>query len=483
MTYSRTRKHQLSKKRRFRKLLMVNLTLLALILVAGGLLVAKWNASDGKAASPGNGSASPRATASSPSADDDAAQQPSGASDEPAVSASDKPAGGASDDASDDPDGSDPHASNEPAGGAANASDEPDSGLNGSTGASRGSGGSASGTQDEPAGGSASAQEPGDRVTLAFVGDILPASTVGALMDKNGVDYPFAGSAATIQAADIAAGNLETPITNRGTPAENKTYVFRGKPEYLAGIKNAGFDVLTLANNHTLDQGWEGLSDTMDYLDDAKLQHMGSGADAKEAFTPVVIESHGISVAYLGVTNVVPEGSWKAGKDHPGVADTYDTRPAIAAIQSAKKLADIVVVMVHWGNERQQQPKQAQFDVGHAFIDAGADLVIGSHPHVLQGFEYYKGKWIAYSLGNFVFTSNGNTVTQQTGVLTATCGKDGTCGMKFEPMFAQNSQPSPMEPAEGALLLAELSKMSYGAKVDVKGELVPSSSGGGKETP
>lgn len=449
MTYSRTRTHQKSRKRRYRKWLLINLTLLVLILAVGGLLVAKLTSPDGKAAISGTQSEPPAATSSAPSAsaspEDDAAA--------------------ASDDSTESGDKGD---SDEPSD--IGASDDLDS----SSGAN---------ASDEPAGGPAAGGVTGDRVTLAFVGDILPASTVGSLMDKNGVDYPFANAAATLQAADIAAGNLETPITERGTPAENKTYVFRGKPEYLTGIKNAGFDVLTLANNHTLDQGWEGLSDTMNSLDDAKLKHMGSGTDAQEAFTPVIMEANGIRVAYIGVTNVVPDGTWKAGKNHPGVADCYDTRPAVAAIQAAKKLADVVVVMVHWGNERQQQPKQAQFDVGHAFIDAGADLVIGSHPHVLQGFEYYKGKWIAYSLGNFVFTSNGNTLTQKTGILTATCGKNGSCGMNFEPMFSQYSQPSPMEPADGALLLAELSNLSYGAEVDDKGEIIPASSGGGKETP
>ncbi|CAM3992718.1 CapA family protein [Cohnella lubricantis] len=440
MSYSRTRTHQISKKRRFRKLLFVNVTLLALIVVAGGLLAAQWSASGGVDGAPGGRSEAPPASA-------------------PAAGNADEPSG---------------------SGNANGTPTDPGNAGDASNGTPTGSDSDAPGTPDEPAGGPADTQ---DQVTLAFVGDILTASTVGSYMDKNGVDYPFEYAAASLQAADITAGNLETPITNREDPAENKTYVFRGKPEYLTGIKNAGFDVLSLANNHTLDHGWEGLSDTMDYLDDAELQHMGSGVDAEEAFTPVIIESHGIRVAYIGVTHVVPDGSWKAGENHPGLADTYNTKPAVAAIQSAKELADIIVVMVHWGNEREQQPEQAQFDVGHTFVDAGADLVIGSHPHVLQGFEYYNGKWIAYSLGNFIFTTNGNSVTQQTGVLKAACTKDGACGMNFEPMFAHNFQPSPMKPEEGALLLAELSDKSYGAKVDEKGDLIPVSAGGGKETP
>ncbi|CAI6014900.1 CapA family protein [Cohnella sp. JJ-181] len=312
----------------------------------------------------------------------------------------------------------------------------------------------------------------GGSVTLAFVGDILPASGVGKLIDQYGVDYPFKLAKPLLESADIAAGNLEAPITTRGTPAENKQYVFKGKPEYLKGLKNAGLDVVSLANNHTLDQGWEGLSDTMDALDDIKLKHMGSGADDKEAFEPVYMEHDGLTVAYIGVSNVVPEGSWKAGPDHPGVAETYDTTRAVATVKKARELADVVVVMVHWGNERADTPKEAQFNVGHTLIDAGADLIVGSHPHVLQGFEAYKGKWIAYSLGNFVFTTKqGYSKTQDTGVLTAECKADGKCDLQFEPMYAKASQPGPMEPAQAAALLSRLDKASYHANVDSKGRI------------
>lgn len=312
----------------------------------------------------------------------------------------------------------------------------------------------------------------GASVTLAFVGDILPASTVGKLIEKNGVDYPFKLAKPLLESADIAAGNLEAPITTRGTPAQNKQFVFKGKPEYLKGLKDAGLDVVSLANNHTLDQGWEGLSDTMDALDDIKLKHMGSGADDQEAFEPVYFEHDGLSVAYIGVSNVVPDGTWKAGPDHPGVAETYDTTRAVAAVKKARELANIVVVMVHWGNERADTPKDAQFNVGHTLIDAGADLIIGSHPHVLQGFEAYKGKWIAYSLGNFIFTTKSEySKTQDTGVLIATCTGDGKCKLKFDPMYAKASQPGPMEPEQAATLLARLNKVSYGASVDSKGRI------------
>jgi poly-gamma-glutamate capsule biosynthesis protein CapA/YwtB (metallophosphatase superfamily) len=181
--------------------------------------------------------------------------------------------------------------------------------------------------------------------------------------------------------------------------------VFRGPVQALPALKDAGFDVFTLANNHTLDYGWMGLQDTMDALDDHGLKHVGSGVDATEAYTPVYIESKGITVAYIAISRVLPEVSWKAAARHPGVADGYNPAGAEKAIGAAKKNADLVVVLVHWGIERAARPDKFQTSLGHRLVDAGADLVIGSHPHVLQGFEFYKNKWIAYSLGNFVFNS------------------------------------------------------------------------------
>lgn len=313
--------------------------------------------------------------------------------------------------------------------------------------------------------------EEGETVTLALVGDILPAARVLELMKINGYDYPFRESKALLEAADIAAGNLEAPITVRGTPAEDKQYVFRGTVEALEAVKGAGFDFLSLANNHTLDYGWQGLSDTMDALDDAGLKHAGSGNDDKEAFAPSYIEVKGMSVAFISVTRVVPVVEWKADKNHPGVAEAYSSGRAVAAIEEAKKNADLVVVMVHWGEERKDQPVAHQTDLAHRFVDAGADLVIGSHPHVLQGFESYKGKWIAYSLGNFVFSTT-SVRSSETGILNAECRRDGNCDLSFTPMFAKSSQPAPMEDAEGKALLARLSSLSIRAAVEEDGAIV-----------
>lgn len=313
----------------------------------------------------------------------------------------------------------------------------------------------------------------GETVRLAFVGDIMLGSSVEKLMRKKGLEYPFEGALPYLQRADLTAGNLENPITKRGVPAQNKSFVFKGAPDLLPPLKNAGFDIVSLANNHTLDQGIEGLLDTMRYLDEAGIRHAGGGRNDTEAFAPVYLETKGVKVAYIGLSRVVPESSWKADKNRAGVAEAYDASRAKAAIRDARKRADLVVVMVHWGVERQDYPVQHQKTLAHAFVDAGADVVIGSHPHVMQGFEYYKNRWIAYSLGNFIFNTTSNPKTKMSGVLDAVCTKNGECGLKLNPMFADNSRPVPMKAADGAALLARLSKLSVNVVFDKDGVAAP----------
>ncbi|WP_308638712.1 CapA family protein [Paenibacillus silvisoli] len=311
------------------------------------------------------------------------------------------------------------------------------------------------------------------QVRLSFTGDVLLGASVEKLLLQNGYDYPYAKVSDYLKAPDFMAVNLETPITLRGTPAENKEYVYKSSPDALPALKESGIDLVNLANNHTLDQGEEGLLDTIAHLDEAGIPNMGAGRDDSEAFKPVLLEANGVSVAYIGLTRVVPVGSWKAGKNHPGLAETYDSTRAVAAIKEAEKLADVVVVMVHWGIEREDWPNNDQKRLAHEYIDAGADLVIGSHPHVLQGFESYKGKWIAYSLGNFIFPGMKPDTTKDSGVLDAACGSDGKCALKFHPMRTVQSQPAPLEGEEGKALLKRISSISLHAAVDEQGNVKP----------
>ena len=325
------------------------------------------------------------------------------------------------------------------------------------------------GSGGEPAGEGAG----GGRVTLAFVGDVLLGESVGEALARNGFDYPYAHVKERLQAADFAAANLETAVTARELEKPGaKTYEFRSDPDALPAFKEAGFDLVNLANNHTLDFGEVGLLDTMKHLDESELLHVGAGETADDAFAPAYIEKNGLRIAILGFTRVIPDGAWRAGTKKPGLADSYNYTRPVEEIEKASKEADLVVVLTHWGDERVQEPHpQEQVELGRRFIDAGADLIVGSHPHVLQGFERYGDGWIAYSLGNFIFTKSKDPLTYEAAILEAECGAGGDCSLKLTPYWADTPQPQPMPPERTKALLERLDKLSVGASVDVEGNV------------
>ncbi|WP_309120103.1 CapA family protein [Paenibacillus sp.] len=313
----------------------------------------------------------------------------------------------------------------------------------------------------------------GGRVKLAFVGDVLLGEYVGTLLERNGFDYPYPHVKGQLQGADLAIANLETSVTSfGGEKPGKKQYEFRSDPDALPAFKEAGFDLVNLANNHTLDFGPDALRDTMKHLEESDLLHVGAGETIEEAYAPVYVEKDGLRIAVFGFTRVVPDVSWKVDKNNFGLAHTYDYTEPVKAIKKAAGEADLVVVMAHWGEERAQEPHpEKQVDLGRRFIDAGADLVVGSHPHVLQGFERYGGGWIAYSLGNFIFTKSKDPLTYEAAILEAECGGGGDCSLKLTPYFADTPQPQPMPPERTKELLARLDKLSVGASVDAEGNI------------
>lgn len=312
----------------------------------------------------------------------------------------------------------------------------------------------------------------GQTVQLAFVGDLLLGEYIQHYLQTEGVSYPYQQALFHLTSADITAGNLEMPITTASQPAENKTYVFKGEPKSLEGLVDAGFDVVSLANNHTLDHGVTGLQDTMKHLDEYGIAHIGAGNNAEEAYAPFIREVNGIKVAYVATSRVLPETTWKANRYDAGLAESYDPTQTLNSIAELEETANITVVLVHWGLERAETPDENQLKLAKMYIDAGADLVIGSHPHVLQGFQQYKDKWIAYSLGNFVFSANPKEKQAQTGVLTATCGVDASCELQFAPMKVVNAQPTPVEGSVASEMLKYLEKISPdGIKIDERGNI------------
>ncbi|NGQ95948.1 CapA family protein [Brevibacillus sp. SYP-B805] len=308
-------------------------------------------------------------------------------------------------------------------------------------------------------------------VRLTFVGDVMMSGNVESLLKAKGYDFPYAYVKTLFQQDDCTIANLETPVTERGTPAPNKEYVYKSPPAAIPPLKAAGMDVVNLANNHSMDQGEEGLLDTFRILEENGIDYVGAGADATRAYQPVMVERNGIKVAFLGFSRVVPNVGWYAGTSKPGVAISYEPTRAAEAIAAARKQADLVVVIAHWGQEKVDYPVDHQKELARAYIHAGADLVVGSHPHVLQGFESYNGKWIAYSLGNFVFTRSSVAKTWETMVLQAACTKRGTCTLKMLPFRAELGQAVPMNKQDGARLIRRVESISTGVRVEPDGSV------------
>ena len=249
-----------------------------------------------------------------------------------------------------------------------------------------------------------------DSMTILFSGDVLLSDHVlNAYSRAGGISGVLDGGYLNaIQSADYFVVNEEFPFSSRGTQAADKQYTFRLAPEKVSMFQEMGIDAVTLANNHALDYGTDALLDTCEVLDGAGILHTGAGKDLNAAKQPVVFEKNGQRVALIGATRVIPEAGWAAANGHPGMLSSYEVsvEPLLAQIAECHAAGDKVVVLIHWGIEREEKPQEYQRALAKRYIDAGADLVIGSHPHVLQGIEYYKGKPIFYSLGNFVFGSS-----------------------------------------------------------------------------
>lgn len=261
-------------------------------------------------------------------------------------------------------------------------------------------------------------------IVMLFAGDVyLSNHVLGAYDQAGGIGGVLdEGIRAEIEKADIFMVNQEFPFTQRGTAAADKQFTFRVPESRMHLMQEMGVDIVTLANNHILDFGAEGLLDSCEALDRAGILYVGGGEDFNRASALKTIVIGDKTIGFLGMSRVYMDASWAAGDSHPGVFSTYDTTLPLEAIREARDECDYLVVYVHWGVEREESPKDYQKSMGRAYIDAGADLVVGSHPHVLQPMEEYNGKTIVYSLGNFVFGSS----IPKTALLKVVWGEEGT---------------------------------------------------------
>jgi len=237
-----------------------------------------------------------------------------------------------------------------------------------------------------------------EKVHLVFVGDMMLDRSVYRKMSASGIDYPFRRLGDIFTGADLVIGNLEGPITARGNHGvPNGSLLFKFEPETAAALKDAGFDYVSLANNHTNNQGAVGFTDSQEHLAAANVTAFGHPRQVT-LDEVALIEVKGWKLALIG---------WNMIE----VADTYQ-QELLTMIQELDATVDQVVILPHWGNEYKPQTV-AQVDTAHALIDAGADLIIGAHPHTVQGVELYNDRPIFYSLGNFIFDQYWSDPTEQ----------------------------------------------------------------------
>ena len=284
-----------------------------------------------------------------------------------------------------------------------------------------------------------------DPVRLVFVGDVMLDEGPGRVI-KSGRD-PLAPFAAELRDADFTIGNLECPIATQGKPLDSKIFSFRADPRVVPLLKGR-IDALSLANNHSGDYGNVAFLQTLGHLEQAGIAYFGGGHDLASAHTPLWIERQGLRIAVLGYNEFKPR-SFDTSADYPGVAWSEDSQ-VVSDIRAARAAgADLVIPFMHWGWEREPEPCQRQRQLARKMIDAGADVVLGSHPHVTQGAEYYRSKLIVYSLGNFVFDGFELPAAKRGWLLRLTLGRQGL--LTLETLAAQIDEEGMSHPLPGAL--------------------------------
>jgi poly-gamma-glutamate synthesis protein (capsule biosynthesis protein) len=293
-----------------------------------------------------------------------------------------------------------------------------------------------------------------DEITLMFTGDNLLGARMPRLIEKHGEAWPYDAVAGLLSSADITFGNLECPITDHAvrTPGkswesiqEGRNFIFKAPPGSSGPILNAaGYDVVSLANNHAMDYCATGLTDTLAALDAQDIAYVGGGANKTAAWRAAILRRGGLRVGFIGCSMIVPAAA-RASGDSPGIAahgKSYSEQLS-AAVRALDAQADIVAVTFHWGYEGHRRHAAYQQAIAHAAIDDGADLIIGHHPHCLQGVELYNGGVIAYSLGNFLFT--GKSALIESAILEVTASRDGVREVRLMPVWVRGGKPEPSD--------------------------------------
>lgn len=319
----------------------------------------------------------------------------------------------------------------------ADAADPPDpSGTAATPGASR------------TAGGHPAHAEPPGTLTLAFAGDV---HFTGRTADRLGVDPALGPMSEQLAAADFSMVNLESAITTRGAP-QAKIYHFRTSPAALTALHDSGVDAVTMANNHAVDYGPQGLADSLAAKHASPIPVLGIGADEAEAYRPYVTKINGVRLAVVAASQIydLTNSDFRAGPGTPGIASALDRPRLLKAVRDAKARADVVVVYLHWGVEGESCPVADQTSIAAALSAAGATAVVGTHAHVMLGSGMLGPTYVAYGFGNFLwYGTSPYPHSDETGVTTLTVTAAGkVSGARFTPGLVDGHGVA--EPQSGA---------------------------------
>jgi len=276
-------------------------------------------------------------------------------------------------------------------------------------------------------------------LVLKAVGDVTFGDGVLTAIRANGTRYPWRSVARPLRNADLAVANLEGAVSTRGAPWPGKIYTFRGPPSALrTAARFAGIDVVSLANNHSLDYGRTAFLDTIRHARRFGLARAGGGADLRRARRPAILVRGNLRVAFLGISDVRPLG-FDAGTGTPGATPAFPEYIR-ADVRAVRRRADVVVAYFHWGVERATRPNDRQRSLTRTALDAGAHVVLGAHPHVLQPRKQRRNRLVAWSLGNFVFAAH-SPGTERTGILRVKLGARGVIEHGFRRAHIHGVQP------------------------------------------
>ncbi len=305
-------------------------------------------------------------------------------------------------------------------------------------------------------------QTSGKDITLSFVGDISLADNwyiIPKYEEQNKKVYGILSEDVVniMKKSDIMVANNEFTVSNRGEKMPGKYYTFRAKPERLKIYEEMGVDLVTLANNHVYDFGKTAFYDMLDSLEEYKIPYVGAGRNIEEAKRPYYFIANGYKIAFVNATRaekliLTPEATETEG----GVLRCYDPTTFIKVIEEAKKQSDYVIALVHFGKEDSTELEKVQVDTSKQYIDAGADIIIGSHAHILQGIDFYKEKAIIYNLGDFIF----NHETKDTAIFQLKITNDGEFQYKMIPCHQKDEYTKKLDGDESQRVLNKLQNLS-----------------------